>query len=178
MDASEQRCVADIHWFCRAGRCAADDAASTGGDAHATTTATQLERTAIRGVRRRQHDADEFRRARRGALPHDRTGPSPGLCRNPVWVFRRRSSFTFGGFVGYNIQFGAMVAGVEGDIAWKRGSISGTLGTTTPGLAGPLVGPPPGVASIYTRTEGFSGSLTQGADGSARARFGMLVTPH
>jgi outer membrane immunogenic protein len=104
-------------------------------------------------------------------------GLPPGCAETPFGFSGSRSSFTFGGFVGYNIQFGAMVAGVEGDIAWKRGSISGTLGTTTPGLAGPLVGPPPGVASTYTRTEGFSGSLTQGADGSARARFGMLVTP-
>src|SRR5262249_12476910 len=88
-----------------------------------------------------------------------------------------RSSFTFGGFVGYNVQFGTFVGGVEGDIAWKRGSISQTLGTTATGIPGPAITPGPGGGSTFTRTEAFSGSLTQGADGSARARFGTLVTP-
>jgi outer membrane immunogenic protein len=33
------------------------------------------------------------------------------------------------------------------------------------------------VTPTFTRTETFTGSLTQGADGSARVRFGTLVTP-
>src|SRR5262249_6967617 len=108
-------------------------------------------------------------------------GLPPGCAETPFGFSGTRSSFTFGGFVGYNVQFGTFVGGVEGDIAWKRGSISGTLGTTTPGLTftapPPVPTGPPGQTIFYTRTETFSGSLTQGADGSARARFGMLVTP-
>src|SRR5262249_44837869 len=82
----------------------------------------------------------------------------PACLETPFGFSGTRSSFTFGGFVGYNVQFGTFVGGVEGDIAWKRGSISQTLGTTATGLLGPAI--TPGVFSTFTRTEYFSGTLT------------------
>jgi len=107
-------------------------------------------------------------------------GLPSGCAETPFAFSGSPARFTFGGFVGYNLQFGTWVGGVEGDIAWKRGSISQTLGTTQPGLLGPptiATGPGAGGLTTYTRTESFTGSMTQGADGSLRLRYGVLVTP-
>jgi outer membrane immunogenic protein len=71
------------------------------------------------------------------------------------------SSFTAGGFLGYRMQFGSLVVGVEGDAAWKRAQTS-SIQTDMTAL---------GV------TEKFTGSLQQGWDGSLRGRLGILVTP-
>jgi opacity protein-like surface antigen len=94
-------------------------------------------------------------------------GPiTPGCFETPFQFSGRPWSATFGVFAGYNAQFGNLVAGVEGDGAWKRASISQTLFVpSTPVDLG------------ATRTEAFTGSMTQRWDGSLRLRLGTLVTP-
>jgi outer membrane immunogenic protein len=86
---------------------------------------------------------------------------SPSLCYETPFNFSGNStSATGGGFVGYRIQFGTMVAGIEGDLNAKSASSSYSLSD-----------------SNAFRAETFSGSVKQGADGSIRGRFGFLVTP-
>lgn len=94
-------------------------------------------------------------------------GPvTPGCFETPFQFSEHPWSATFGVFVGYNAQFGNLVAGVEGDAAWKRISTSQTLFVPfTPVDLG------------ATRTEAFTGSMTQRWDGSLRLRAGTLVTP-
>ena len=71
-----------------------------------------------------------------------------------------KTSATGGGFIGYRIQFGSMVAGIEGDLNAKSASSSYTYSD-----------------SNVFRSETFTGSVKQGADGSIRGRLGFLVTP-
>jgi opacity protein-like surface antigen len=94
-------------------------------------------------------------------------GPvTPGCFETPFQFSEHPWSSTFGVFAGYNAQFGNLVVGVEGDAAWKRISTSQTLFVpSTPVDLG------------ATRTEAFTGSITQRWDGSLRLRAGMLVTP-
>jgi outer membrane immunogenic protein len=67
---------------------------------------------------------------------------------------------TGGLFLGYRWQLGAMVYGIEGDANAKSGSASYTFSDS----------------NTY-RSESFTGTVKQGADGSVRGRFGFLVTP-
>jgi outer membrane immunogenic protein len=67
---------------------------------------------------------------------------------------------TGGLFLGYRWQFGTMVAGIEGDANIKSGSASSTFSD-----------------SNVFRSESFTGTVKEGADGSIRGRFGFLVTP-
>jgi outer membrane immunogenic protein len=99
-------------------------------------------------------------------------GPvTPGCFETPFQFSDHRWSPTFGVFAGYNAQFGNLVVGVEGDAAWKRISTSQTLvNPFAPAGSAPGDGP-------VTRSEGFSGSMTQRWDGSLRLRAGALVTP-
>ncbi len=86
---------------------------------------------------------------------------SPGLCYETPFSFSgNKTSVTGGGFVGYRIQFGSMVAGIEGDLNAKSASSSYSLSD-----------------SNSFRAETFTGSVKQGADGSIRGRLGFLVTP-
>jgi outer membrane immunogenic protein len=71
-----------------------------------------------------------------------------------------KTSATGGGFLGYRIQFGTFVAGIEGDINAKSASASYSL-----------------TDSNRFRAENFYGTASQGADGSIRGRLGFLVTP-
>jgi outer membrane immunogenic protein len=71
------------------------------------------------------------------------------------------SSFTAGGFIGYRMQFGSLVVGVETDAAWKRAKSSLFQSDMTP----------------QNVNETFTGSLEQGWDGSLRGRLGILLTP-
>jgi outer membrane immunogenic protein len=83
------------------------------------------------------------------------------LCSETPFSFNHTSTgATGGGFVGYRIQFGTMVAGIEGDLNAKSASSSSTYSD-----------------SNAFRSETFTGSVKQGADGSIRGRFGFLVTP-
>src|SRR6516162_9438682 len=94
-------------------------------------------------------------------------GPvTPGCFETPFQFSDHRWSPTFGAFAGYNAQFGNLVVGVEGDAAWKRISTSQNLFV-----------PPTTVDLGATRTEAFTGSMTQRWDGSLRLRAGALVTP-
>lgn len=90
-----------------------------------------------------------------------------GACTLPSYCVETPFSFsgtktgaTGGGFLGYRIQFGTMVAGIEGDINATSASNSYTASD-----------------SNGFRTETFTGSVKQGAEGSIRGRFGFLVTP-
>jgi outer membrane immunogenic protein len=74
------------------------------------------------------------------------------------------TTFTAGAFLGYRMQVGQFVVGVEGDGAWKRATETGYLTVSS-------------VESGFTKSEVFTGSLRQGWDGSLRGRAGYLVTP-
>lgn len=74
------------------------------------------------------------------------------------------TSATGGVFAGYNIPWGLYVVGIEADIAYKHASTSSVQANAHPAP------PAPGVT-----TETFTGSLTQGWDGSIRARVGLPV---
>jgi outer membrane immunogenic protein len=104
--------------------------------------------------------------------PGSGLGPvSPPCFETPFQFSGQPWSGTVGVFAGYNAQFGNLVAGVEGDAAWKRISISQTL--LVPSTT---VGATEDGGSI-TRSETFTGSMTQRWDGSLRLRAGTLVTP-
>jgi outer membrane immunogenic protein len=94
-------------------------------------------------------------------FPFACAGLSSSLCAETPFNFTGNStSATGGGFVGYRVQFGTMVAGIEGDANAKSASSSYTLSD-----------------SNSFRAETFTGSVKQGADGSIRGRLGFLVTP-
>jgi outer membrane immunogenic protein len=83
------------------------------------------------------------------------------LCQETPFSFSgNRTGATGGGFLGYRIQFGTMVAGIEGDINAKSVSSSSAAYDTN-----------------SFRAESFYGTVKQGADGSIRGRLGFLVTP-
>ncbi len=71
-----------------------------------------------------------------------------------------KTGATGGGFLGYRIQFGTMVAGIEGDVNAKSVSSSYAAYDTN-----------------NFRAESFNATVKQGADGSIRGRLGFLVTP-
>lgn len=82
------------------------------------------------------------------------------------------ASYTIGPFLGYRMQFGNFVAGVEGDVSWKNANSSAAQTTNT--QINPVY---LGLPYYYQRDDNFSGSLKQGWDGSIRGRLGVLVTP-
>jgi outer membrane immunogenic protein len=85
----------------------------------------------------------------------------PAYCTETPFNFTgNKTSATGGGFVGYRVQFGTTVAGIEGDLNAKSASSSYTFSDS----------------NAY-RNETFTGSVKQGADGSIRGRVGFLVTP-
>jgi opacity protein-like surface antigen len=102
----------------------------------------------------------------------------PSACPEAPFSFSgTKTSATVGAFAAYNMQFGNMVGGVEADVAWKHGSISQTLSTA--GSSETCVVPDcsTGGTITTTRSEVFTGSMTQRADASLRLRYGVLVTP-
>jgi len=88
------------------------------------------------------------------------TYPSSYCTETPFSFSGNKTSATGGAFLGYRIQFGSVVAGIEGDINAKSGSASYAASGS----------------NLY-RTETFTGSASQGGDGSIRGRLGYLVTP-
>jgi outer membrane immunogenic protein len=83
------------------------------------------------------------------------------LCSETPFSFTgNKTSATGGGFIGYRVQMGTMVVGIEGDANAKSASSSYTY-----------------TDSNTYRAETFTGSVKQGADGSIRGRLGFLVTP-
>ncbi len=87
-----------------------------------------------------------------------------------------KAAYTIGPFVGYRLQFGAWVVGLEGDWSYKNSESSLNQSSAT-SIA---VSTPSGSSSFtsnYLRTDQFAGSVKQKSDSSIRARVGMLVTP-
>jgi outer membrane immunogenic protein len=90
------------------------------------------------------------------------------FCQETPFSFSgSKTSYIVGAFLGWRWQFGSMVAGVEGDVYWKKGETALVQHTDT--SAFPVFD--------YLCCETFTGSLKQGWDGSFRGRFGVLVTP-
>jgi outer membrane immunogenic protein len=77
-----------------------------------------------------------------------------------------KTSYTIGPFIGYRVQLGWWVVGIEGDWSWKKAETSSNLTSSTQLLAGSVL-----------RTDQFSGSVKQTWDASIRGRVGTLVTP-
>jgi outer membrane immunogenic protein len=87
------------------------------------------------------------------------------LCQETPFSFSgSKTSYIVGGFLGWRWQFGSMVAGIEGDVYWKKGETALVQHTDTTFVP-------------FLWSETFTGSLKQGWDGSLRGRFGVLVTP-
>jgi outer membrane immunogenic protein len=85
-----------------------------------------------------------------------------GTCiETPFRFSGHPSSFTAGGFAGYRVQLGVLVIGIEGDLAWKKATTSYVQSGVTP---------------LFVN-ETFTGSMTQGWDGSVRGRLGVLLIP-
>lgn len=105
-----------------------------------------------------------------GILP---TGVSANYAECPETPFdfsSRQFVGTGGFFLGYRWQNGAFVYGVEGDIAFKNASKSGSLDYVSAVDV-------PGGGNIHQRTELFTGRHSQKTDASLRLRFGQLITP-
>jgi outer membrane immunogenic protein len=93
-------------------------------------------------------------------------GPiSPGCIESHLVFTGGLNSPTFGGFLGYRMQFGIAVLGIEADIAWKHVSASAAKTVSYTDFFG------------FNHTEQFQGSMRQGWDTSLRARAGLLLTP-
>jgi outer membrane immunogenic protein len=82
-------------------------------------------------------------------------------CRETPFSFDGNKYTATGGvFLGYRLQFGSVVTGIEGDFNAKNATAAYTLAS----------------ANLF-RTETFTGSASQGWDSSLRGRLGWLVTP-
>jgi outer membrane immunogenic protein len=85
----------------------------------------------------------------------------PSYCRETPFSFDGNKYTATGGvFLGYRLQFGSVVTGIEGDFNAKNATSGYTAATTN-----------------AFRTETFTGSASQGWDSSIRGRLGWLVTP-
>jgi outer membrane immunogenic protein len=87
--------------------------------------------------------------------------PTSYCSETPFSFSGNKTSATGGGYFGYRVQFGTMVAGIEGDVNGKGG------GSTSYAYSD---------SNAY-RAESFAGSVNQSWDASVRGRFGFLVTP-
>jgi outer membrane immunogenic protein len=94
----------------------------------------------------------------------------------PFQFSGHKASYTIGPFVGYRVQLGNWVVGLEGDWSWKNSENSLAQSSSTQISVSQQSG-----GSIffqnYVRTDSFSGSVKQKSDSSIRARVGWLVTP-
>jgi outer membrane immunogenic protein len=104
----------------------------------------------------------------------------------PFQFSGHKASYTIGPFVGYRLQFGGWVVGLEGDWSWKnsesslsQSSSSAVAVSTTTTSGFDSFGNPILVTSTnnYLRTDSFAGSVKQKSDYSIRGRVGWLVTP-
>jgi outer membrane immunogenic protein len=94
-------------------------------------------------------------------------------CYETPFSFKENApSYTFGGFLGYRVQLGNFVVGVEGDASYKNSESSVSQLSTI--AINPISG---GIPYYYNRTDNFYGTLKQGWDGSVRGRLGVLITP-
>jgi outer membrane immunogenic protein len=81
-------------------------------------------------------------------------------CVETPFSLGQATSATGGAFLGYRIQYGGMVYGIESDLNYKNASNSNVL-----------------YDANFFRAETFSGSIKETWDGSVRGRAGYLVTP-
>jgi outer membrane immunogenic protein len=86
--------------------------------------------------------------------------PSSFFVETPFSFDGNKTSWTAGTFLGYRVQFGSVVAGIEGDYNAKNATAAYTAS-----------------ARNSFRTETFAASAGQGWDSSIRGRLGWLVTP-
>jgi outer membrane immunogenic protein len=89
---------------------------------------------------------------------------SSGCFETPFNFTGHSTSYTVGPFLGYRVQVGSFVVGIEGDASYKNNSNSVAQNSTT-------------LISSFVRNDSFSGSIKQGWDSSVRARVGYLMTP-
>jgi outer membrane immunogenic protein len=110
----------------------------------------------------------------------------------PFQFSEHKASYTIGPFVGYRLQLGGWVVGLEGDWSWKNSesslnqnsstsiAVTTTTSTSIPNSSFPS-GPPiistSTSTSNFLRTDSFFGSVKQKSDYSIRGRVGWLVTP-
>jgi outer membrane immunogenic protein len=90
-----------------------------------------------------------------------------------------KATYTIGPFVGYRVQLGGWVVGLEGDWSWKNAetSLNQSSATTIAVSSFGSSSSSSSSSSNFLRTEQFSGSVKQKSDSSIRARVGWLVTP-
>jgi outer membrane immunogenic protein len=86
----------------------------------------------------------------------------------PFQFSGHKAAYTIGPFVGYRVQWGNWVVGIEGDWSYKN-SESSLSQSSAASIA--VTG------SNYVRTDQVAGSVKQKSDSSIRARVGTLVTP-
>jgi outer membrane immunogenic protein len=94
----------------------------------------------------------------------------------PFQFSGHKAAYTIGPFVGYRLQFGSWVVGLEGDWSYKNSESSLNQSSSTSIAVSSFSSGSP-ITSNYLRTDQFSGSVKQKSDSSIRARVGMLVTP-
>src|SRR4051812_44556841 len=91
----------------------------------------------------------------------------------PFQFSGHKAAYTIGPFVGYRLQFGAWVVGVEGDWSYKNSETSLNQSSST-AIAVSTFSSGSAITSNYLRTDQFSGSVKQKSDSSIRARVGLL----
>jgi len=94
----------------------------------------------------------------------------------PFQFSGHKTSYTIGPFVGYRLQFGGWVVGIEGDWSYKSAESSLAQSSVT------SINVAPSSSTFFSpvnavRTDSFAGSVKQKSDSSIRARVGWLVTP-
>jgi outer membrane immunogenic protein len=94
----------------------------------------------------------------------------------PFQFSGHKASYTIGPFVGYRLQFGGWVVGIEGDWSYKNSESSLAQSSVS------SINVQPSSSTFFSpvnavRTDSFAGSVKQKSDSSIRARVGWLVTP-
>lgn len=97
-----------------------------------------------------------------------------GCNETPFSFTGHSTSYTVGPFLGYRVQVGSFVVGIEGDTLYKNTSNALGQNSTVSIVSSSSSS---GAFTSFVRTNSFSGSIKQGTDGSVRARIGYLVTP-
>src|SRR5262245_28454833 len=121
----------------------------------------------------------------------------------PFQFSQHKTSYTIGPFIGYRVQLGNWVVGLEGDWSWKNAetslnqssasAIAVSSSVSSPSSSSSFVSSPsssssfesspsssfssPSPGTNFLRTDQFFGSVKQKSDYSIRARLGVLVTP-
>ena len=103
-----------------------------------------------------------------GFLPGGLVASRSGCSETPFDFSSSSAGATFGASIGYRMQFGNWVAGVELDGSWKNITKTATL--TTQEVVNNGFGP-------WLRNQTFTGKIEQKSDAALRARLGMLITP-